>query len=92
MKTFIVKAPNKKEYEIDGPDDASPEEIRTQLLAKYPEAERPTDAQLAMEKEVAAIKARGGLPEDDTLGGNVFRGIGKTASDWGLARGRRQQQ
>ena len=44
MVTYRIQAPNGQTYRIDGPEGASDEDIRAQVLAQHPEADKPDQA------------------------------------------------
>src|SRR6187399_1945565 len=80
MTTYSVKAPNGIEYEIDGPEGATEEMVRSRVLAAHPEASGKREPD-AFDK---ALIAGGGFSGLETGPTNAFIGMGKRMSDWGL--------
>lgn len=65
MPKYSIQAPNGKTYQIDGPDGATQQQVRSAVMRQFPDAGRPTAAPRTAAARPAA--ARPAAPSNDDL-------------------------
>jgi hypothetical protein len=81
MASYSIKAPNGRTYRIEGPDGATDEQVREQVLAQHPDAAGPD---LAQRRQASADKLRAEIGTGGNGVMDVVAGVGKAMTDVGL--------